>query len=259
MSKIAIIGGTGVYDPSILDNIKEVEQSTPYGKIKAIEGTYHDKAVLFMNRHGEGHSIPPHMINYRANIWGLKELDADCILATAAVGSLNRDMAPGNFVFPDQYIEFTKDRHCTFFDGGEMGVVHTDMTEPYCPHIRDAFIKASKKISHTAHDGGTYVCTEGPRFETPAEIKMYHMLGGDLVGMTAYPEVALAKELGLCYGAVAMVTNFAAGISDDFLSHQEVLNMMAQLSRKIKELLLTVVDILPEDENCHCRNTAESM
>lgn len=259
MGKIAIIGGTGVYDPSILDNIKEVEQDTPYGKIKAMEGTYHGKTVLFMNRHGEGHSIPPHMINYRANIWGLKELGVDRIMATAAVGSLNRDMAPGNFVFPDQYIEFTKNRHCTFFDGGEMGVVHTDMTEPYCPLIRDAFVAASKKISHTAHNGGTYVCAEGPRFETPAEIKMFHTLGGDLVGMTAYPEVALARELGLCYGAVAMVTNFAAGISDDHLSHEEVLNMMARLSRKIKELLLMTIEILEEDSDCDCRKTAESM
>ncbi len=259
MGKIAIIGGTGVYDPSILDNIKEVEQSTPYGKISAVEGTYRGKAMLFINRHGEGHSIPPHMINYRANIWGLKELGADRILATAAVGSLNKDMAPGNFVFPDQYVEFTKNRHCTFFDGGEMGVAHTDMTEPYCPWIRELFMTASKKISHTAHNRGTYVCTEGPRFETPAEIKMYQMFGGDLVGMTAYPEVALARELGLCYGAVAMVTNYAAGIADDHLAHEEVLNMMSRLSRKIKELLLTTVELLTEDRSCDCRQTPESM
>ncbi len=259
MSKIAIIGGTGVYDPSILDNIKEVEQNTPYGKLSAMEGIYRGKTVLFINRHGEGHSIPPHMINYRANIWGLKELGADRILATAAVGSLNKDMAPGNFVFPDQYVEFTKNRQCTFFDGGEMGVAHTDMTEPYCPQIREVFMTAAKKISHTAHNHGTYVCAEGPRFETPAEIKMYQMFGGDLVGMTAYPEVALARELGLCYGAVAMVTNYAAGIADDHLAHEEVLNMMARLSRKIKELLLTTVELLTEDSACACQQTPESM
>lgn len=259
MGKIAIIGGTGVYDPSILENIKEVEQNTPYGKITAVEGTYCGKAVLFMNRHGEGHSIPPHMINYRANIWGLKELGVDRVLATAAVGSLNREMAPGNFVFPDQYLEFTKNRHSTFFDGGEMGVVHTDMTEPYCPKIREAFMAAAKKISHTAHDGGTYVCAEGPRFETPAEIKMYQMLGGDLVGMTAYPEVALARELGLCYSAVAMVTNYAAGIADDHLSHEEVLSMMGRLSWKIKELLLTTIELLSEGVRCACGQTPDRM
>ena len=259
MGKIAIIGGTGVYDPSILNNIKEVEQDTPYGKITAVEGEYNGKTVLFMNRHGAGHSIPPHMINYRANIWGLKELGVDRILATAAVGSLNRDMAPGNFVFPDQYLEFVKDRPATFFDGGEMGVVHTDMTEPYCPHIREAYMNAANKISHTAHNGGTSVCTEGPRFETPAEIKMFARLGGDLVGMTAYPEVALARELGLCYGAVAMVTNYAAGIADSHLTHEEVLDMMAQLSADIKELLLNTIDALDEERTCGCGVTPESM
>ena len=259
MGKIAIIGGTGVYDPSILNNIKEVEQETPYGTITAVEGEYHGKTVLFMNRHGAGHSIPPHMINYRANIWGLKELGVDRILATAAVGSLNRDMAPGDFVFPDQYLEFVKDRPATFFDGGEPGVVHTDMTEPYCPHIREAFMKAADAIAHTSHNGGTYVCTEGPRFETPAEIKMYARLGGDLVGMTAYPEVALARELGLCYATVAMVTNYAAGISENHLTHEEVLDMMAQLSADIKEMLLHTIDTLDEERTCGCGVTAGSM
>lgn len=259
MGKIAIIGGTGVYDPSLLDHITEVKRETPYGRISAVEGEYHGKTVLFMNRHGAGHSIPPHKINYRANIWGLKELGAERILATAAVGSLNRDMAPGNFVFPDQYLEFVKDRPATFFDGGEMGVVHTDMTEPYCPHIRDAFMKAANAISHTAHNGGTYVCTEGPRFETPAEIKMFARLGGDLVGMTAYPEVALARELGLCYGTVAMVTNYAAGISENHLTHEEVLDMMAQLSADIKDLLLHTIDALDDVRSCACGVVTESM
>ena len=259
MGKIAIIGGTGVYDPSILNDRKEVRQETPYGTITAVEGEYHGRTVLFMNRHGEGHSIPPHMINYRANIRGLKELGVDRVLATAAVGSLNQEMAPGNFVFPDQYLEFTKSRQCTFFDGGEYGVVHTDMTEPYCPQIRTAYMKAAKEISRTAHNGGTYVCTEGPRFETPAEIKMYHRLGGDLVGMTAYPEVALARELGLCYGAVAMVTNYAAGISEHHLTHEEVLEMMDRMSADIKRFLLCAIDALPEERQCGCGETAGSM
>ena len=259
MSKTAIIGGTGVYDPSILSDIREVKQETPYGAITVTEGTYNGRTVLFMNRHGAGHSIPPHKINYRANIWGLKELGVDRVLATAAVGSLNRDMAPGHFVFPDQYLEFTKARECTFFDGGEAGVVHTDMTEPYCPAIRSAFMKAAKEIAHTAHNGGTYVCTEGPRFETPAEIKMYHRFGGDLVGMTAYPEVALARELGLCYAAVAMVTNYAAGISESHLSHEEVLTVMARLSEDIRGLLLKTIDLLPAERDCGCGATAESM
>lgn len=259
MSKIAIIGGTGVYDPSILGDVREVSAETPYGTVTAVEGSYHGKTVLFMNRHGAGHSIPPHRINYRANIWGLKELGVDCILATAAVGSLNLDYVPGSFVFPDQYLEFTKSRQCTFFDGGEAGVVHTDMTEPYCPEIRKAFAEAAEALSSKAFSGGTYVCTEGPRFETPAEIKMYSLYGGDLVGMTAYPEVALAREIGICYGTVAMVTNYAAGISTSALTHQEVLDEMARMSEDIKKFLLKTIDLLPEQRDCTCKNTPGSM
>lgn len=259
MGKIAIIGGTGVYDPTILPDIREVRTETPYGAITAMEGTCKGRDVLFINRHGEGHSIPPHMINYRANISGLKALGATTVLATAAVGSLNRNMSPGDFVFPDQYLEFTKQRACTFFDGGENGVVHTDMTEPYCSVVRDAFVCAAETIGHRAHNGGTYVSTEGPRFETPAEIKMYHLLGGDLVGMTGYPEVALAREAGLCYGTIAMVTNYAAGISGSHLSHEEVLDVMAKLSDDVKKMLLLTVEFLEDKRDCRCGETAESM
>ncbi len=259
MSKIAIIGGTGVYDPTMLGEVKEVISATPYGTITAVEGNYKGVDVIFMNRHGAGHSVPPHMINYRANIWGLKELGASRILATAAVGSMNINMAPGNFVFPDQYLEFTKARKCTFFDGGEMGVVHTDMTEPYCPEMTYALGNAALSLGVTAHSGGVYVCTEGPRFETPAEIKMYRHMGGDLVGMTAFPEIALARELGLCYATIAMVTNYAAGVSETHLTHEEVLETMAANSANIRSLLLETLPLLKEDAKCECGKTAAKM
>ena len=259
MGKIAIIGGTGVYDPSILNNTEEVRVETPYGTVCAMAGEYKGKSVIFMNRHGEGHSIPPHKINYRANIWALQDLGVDRILATAAVGSLNVAMAPRHFVFPDQYMDFTKSREATFFDGGEEGVIHTDMTEPYCPQMRTAMKKAAAALSRTSHNGGTYVCTEGPRFETPAEIKMYRQLGGDLVGMTAYPEVALARELGICYATVAMVTNYGAGISENHLTHEEVLAMMDRFSADIRRLLLYTIEELPETRDCICAVTPGSM
>ncbi len=259
MSKIAIIGGTGVYDPSILGDVHEVISATPYGTITAVAGNYQGVEVIFMNRHGKGHSVPPHMINYRANIWGLKELGATGILATAAVGSMNIDMAPGNFVFPTQYLEFTKARQCTFFDGGEMGVVHTDMTEPYCPEFREILSSSASDLGLSSHNGGVYVCTEGPRFETPAEIKMYRHMGGDLVGMTAYPEISLARELGLCYSTIAMVTNYAAGVSETHLTHAEVLETMAANSANIKSLLLKALSKMPTEAQCHCSDTAAKM
>lgn len=257
MSKIAVVAGTGVYDPTILGDMKEVSVSTPYGDVTVLEGI-HEKSgneVIFINRHGKGHSVPPHMINYRANIWGLKKLGVTKIIATAAVGSLNMKMAPGHFVFPDQYLEFTKARKCTFFEGGEMGVVHTDMTEPYCPMLVNSLKEAADALSYEAHSGGVYVCTEGPRFETPAEIKMYRHMGGDLVGMTAFPEVALARELGMCYATVAMVTNYAAGVSDTHLTHQEVLDTMAQNSENIKSFLLETLTHVAPEQTCTCKSS----
>ncbi len=253
MKKIAIIGGTGVYDPAMLEEQRPVEIGTPYGTVSLIEAKLGESELLFMNRHGEGHSIPPHKINYRANVWALKEAGAGQILATAAVGSMNNKMAPGNFVFPDQFLEFTKARECTFFDGGESGVVHTDMTQPYCPQLRHCLEEAARKISITYHNGGVYVATEGPRFETPAEIKMYRHFGGDLVGMTAYPEVALAREVDINYATVAMVTNFAAGVAKYNLSHKEVLDTMEENAYKVRDLLMTVIPLIAKGpEKCLC-------
>lgn len=253
MDKIAIIGGTGVYDPKILDATEALAVTTPYGEVAAVAGQYEGRAVVFLNRHGASHAVPPHRVNYRAIVWSLRELGVERVLATAAVGSLNQQMAPGHFVLPDQFLEFTKARLTTFFDGGERGVVHTDMTEPYCPTLRRLLAKTAVDLGLTCHNGATYVTTEGPRFETPAEIRMFQQWGGDLVGMTSFPEVALARELGLCYATVAMVTNFAAGISATPLTHEEVLTTMAAHSANLKKLLLAVLPRLEDDKTCQCR------
>ena len=183
MSAIGIIGGTGVYDPSIFENIHEESLMTPYGEIDYVQGTYHGKTVIFVARHGKDHTIPPHKINYRANIWGLKKLGVTFIISTTAVGSLNENFKPGHFVLTDQFLDFTKNRITTFYEGGDRPVAHLDVTNPYCPELRDILQKVGTEQGLTIHNGGTYVCTEGPRFETPAEIKMFHMLGGDTVGM----------------------------------------------------------------------------
>ncbi len=253
MVHYAIIGGTGVYDPHILDNIRNEQVATPYGTVDLKVGTYRGKEVAFLARHGAGHAVPPHLINYRANIWALKLLGVRRVLATTAVGSLNTAMAPGHFVFCDQFLDFTKARSLTFFDGGPAGVVHTDFTEPYCPEIRQVLLAGAGELGLPCHASGTYVCTEGPRFETPAEIRAFARLGGDLVGMTNVPEVILAREAGLCYATVSMVTNFAAGISNHSLTHQEVLEVMAGNSEKLRALAMRTLEQLTDTPaGCRC-------
>jgi len=254
MSLIAIIGGTGVCDPSMLDHVKEESLDNFYGTIKYMRGTYQGKDIIFLPRHGKNHQIPPHLINFRANILGLKKLGVTAILATTAVGSLNPDDKPDDFVLADQFLDFTKTRHTTFFDGGRNGVVHVDMTEPYCPDLRHSVVEAAKELNYVVHPSGTYVCTEGPRFETPAEIKMFKQMGGDLVGMTNVPEVCLAREAEMCYATISMITNFAAGISKEPLTHAEVLECMAKNSERLKTLLLKTIELYDDNDNCPCRH-----
>ncbi len=257
--RIAIIGGTGVYDPAILSDVQEEELVTPYGTIQFVRGRHEDREVIFLARHGSGHSVPPHRINYRANIWGLKMLEVTEVISTSAVGSLNKEMPPGEMVLLDQFIDFTKDRVYTFYDGGPAGVVHVDYTQPYCPRVREVLLAAAEAEGIKLGARGTYVCTEGPRYETPAEIKAYGILGGDLVGMTNVPEVVLAREAGLCYASVAMVTNWAAGISPHPLTHQEVVEIMNRNNDKLRRLLMRAIGSLTEDPECACHHATREL
>ena len=252
MHKIAVIGGTGVYDPGMLADVREGSLATPYGKITYKAGVYRGQEVIFIPRHGAGHTIPPHLINYRANIWGLKKLGVNIIMATTAVGSLNLEMKPGEFVLVDQFLDFTKNRQHTFYEGGERGVVHVDVTAPYCGALRAVLARAAVECRLSVHCRGVYVCTEGPRFETPAEIRAFTMLGGDLVGMTNVPEVVLAREAEMCYATISMVTNFAAGISPVPLTHAEVLETMQANTDNLKQLVMKAIDLMETKESCLC-------
>lgn len=243
-AEVAIIGGTGVYDPQILTEVREEIIENLYGKAKVARGKYQGQEIVFLARHGATHSVPPHLVNYQANIWALKELGIKKVLATAAVGSLQEKMAPGDFVLVDQFIDFTKNRSSTFFEGGKGGVVHQDMTHPYDSHLISVLVDSAQALDMPVHKGGTYVCTEGPRFETAAEISMYRLLGGDVVGMTSVPEVVLAREAGLSYATICMVTNHGAGISEYPLTHQEVLEVMAENSKKLSNLLMKTIGSL---------------
>ncbi len=253
--RIAIIGGTGVYDPNILTDITDEKVDTPYGSIRVKVGSYLGKRVAFMPRHGEDHSVAPHLINYRANISGLRMLGVKNIFATAAVGSLNPDMKPKDFVFIDQFLDFTKSRPQTFV---EQGVIHLDMTDPYCPRLRRVMCDAAEKLDWPYHKTGVYVCMEGPRFETPAEIRMLRQLGGDVVGMTNVPEVVLAREAEICYATIVMVTNFAAGISSDPLSHQEVLGVMNENVHNFRNLIMEAIATVDGNADCGCQHLPEA-
>lgn len=255
--KIGVIGGTGVYDPSIMSVVRDETVCTPYGEVSLKVGTFRGKQLAFMNRHGDEHSIPPHLVNYRANISALKKLGVKTILATAAVGSLNPSMQPGHFVFVDQFLDFTKCRKQTFFEGGASGVVHLDMTSPYCSGLREVLSRAARNLGFSSHQGGLYICTEGPRFETSAEIKMFRLFGGDVVGMTSVPEAVLAREAEICYACIATVTNYAAGISPTPLTHQEVVDTMEKNSENIRKLILQTIAWLDPERACACHHALD--
>lgn len=245
-----IIGGTGVYEPGQVEDAQRLPLHTPFGDTELTIGRYADKRVAFLARHGASHGTPPHLIHYRANIWALKEVGVKQILATAAVGSLNVHYRPGDLVLVDDVIDMTKSRASTFFSSD--GVVHVDMSDPYCQRLRGQLRHSAHDLGYAIADGGTYVCTEGPRFETKAEIGMYGQLGGDVVGMTSMPEAVLAKEAELCYAAVCMVTNYAAGMAGHTLTHQEVVDAMANNVHKIRELFYHFIEQDSDVRDCAC-------
>lgn len=250
MKSIGVIGGTGVYTPNFVQDAKEVSVNTDFGRVMLVQGKVKGRNVFFLSRHGKEHTIPPHMINYRANIMALHNVGVERIIATSAVGSINREILPHTFVIVDQFLDFTKSRVETFFSNDK--VVHIDCTDPYCPELSDIIQKAMDKFHYPYLRGGTYVAAEGPRFETRAEIKAYSILGGDVVGMTGVPEVVLARELGMCYATIAIVTNLAAGISDEMLSHQEVVENMREMGGEIQNILEEVIPNIPDERHCNC-------
>ena len=247
---IGIIGGSGVYEiTEKADNCEEKLVKTDYGDVTVSILDIFSKKVACIPRHASGHSIPPHKINFRANIDALKNVGVSKIIATNSVGSMNTDMPPGSFVIPDDFLDFSQDRKKTFY---EDKVVHIDVTEPYCPQLRDVLAKSGDVIL-----GGTYVCTEGPRFETPAEIKMFKMLGGDLVGMTGVPEVTLAREREICYNSICIVSNYASGISEDELTIDEVFEMVAQKEEELLELIYNFIKNVDDSEECSCNHALD--
>ncbi|NPV88628.1 MTAP family purine nucleoside phosphorylase [Coprothermobacteraceae bacterium] len=244
--KIGVIGGSGIYKIAGVDTT-EISVSTEYGEVTVYAAIVGDREVFFLARHGKGHSVPPHRVNYRGNIMALKTLGVERVIATNAVGSLNPEIGPGTVVLVDQFLDFTKSRPVTFFEGPE--VVHTDMTYPYCPQMID--VAYSLRAPFPIRKGGVMVVTEGPRFESAAEVKAFRLLGGDVVGMTSVPEVVLAREAGMCYMSLAIVSNFAAGLQGA-VTHDEVLEIMDKLNRDVQMFLLELIRAIPSEKTCPC-------
>ena len=272
---LGVIGGSGLYELEGLKVLEEKIVKTPFGEPSSpvVIGEVEGRKVAFLARHGKDHSYPPHLVPYRANLWALKEVGVDRVLAVSAVGGINKLFSPGDFVIIDSFIDLTKRRDSTYYEGrfsvrveGEdrvaqllnsKRVVHVDVTEPYCPQMRLLLMEILQERGDRHHPAGVYACTEGPRFETPAEIKALEILGADVVGMTGYPEVVLARELTMCYASICVVANPAAGISAHRLTSEEVLELMGKKEDQIKEILLEFVRRLPEERTCGCGEALE--
>lgn len=246
-----VITGTGFYDVGELADRSVSMVETPYGEVALTKGQWRSCSVGFVARHGTDHSIPPHAINYRANIWALRESGAEAILATAVSGAINPTMTPGQLVLLSDVIDFTNGRESTFFDGlvdpglgrGPGLVTHTDMTSPYDPAMRKLIRRAAVDESIDLVDGAVYCATNGPRFETPAEIRMMDVLGGDLVGMTGYPEVALAREAGVPYSSIGVVSNPAAGLSGEELSASDIFAVIGATTDRLYRLIGRTIEL----------------
>ena len=255
MSKIGVIGGSGLYEIEGFTLKKKRKVTTPFGSPSGhyLAGEIGNTEVIFLPRHGSKHDIPPHMINYRANIWGFKKLGVDRIISISAVGGIKKGFKPGDIVISDQVLDMTKNRQSTFYDGKD-GVVHIDFTEPYCRELRSVILKAGKKCRVALKNGGTYVSVEGPRLESAAEIKSFSILGGDMVGMTGMPEVSLARELEICYAGLSVVANYAAGISKRKLTVAEVMAAIKDTTEKLKRLLQTTFPLVQDNRTCECKD-----
>ena len=256
-AEIGIIGGTGVYDPNLLKNVKEVTVKTLFGKPsdKFIIGEMEGRQLAFLPRHGKKHTIRPTDVNSRANIAAMKQLGVRYILASSTVGSLKEEYKPGDIVFVDQFIDRTTRREQSFFTEGK--VCHISVAEPMCPQLREDLVAVAKKNRIDHHETGTYVCIEGPRFSTKAESKMYRTWGADIVGMTLVPECVLAREAEICYANIAMVTDYDVWKEHPVCVHDVVKTMKANIEN-VKRIISETIVKLPKERACECRTALKN-
>ncbi len=253
--EIGVIGGSGFY--AFLEHIERVQVSTPYGEPSdpVVVGDVGGRRVAFLPRHGADHRFPPHRIPYRANLWALRSLGVRQVLAPCAVGGLRPELGPGALVVPDQLVDRTSGRAQTFHD---TGAVHVSFADPYCPVGREVVLRTASRWP--AVDGGTMVVVEGPRFSTRAESRWYAEQGWSVINMTGHPEAVLARELELCYTAIALVTDLDAGVDGGSgVTQEEVFRVFADNTARLRELLLDVVTALPSERTCPCATALDAI
>ena len=256
--EIGMFGGSGNYDATVIENPIEVKVFTPFGATSDnfIVGSVKGRSFVFLARHGRGHTIPPHAINYRANIWGMKALGVKRIISPAACGSLQPERIKlGEFVIADQLFDRTfGTRKDTFFEGGP--IAHLPFAEPFCPELREVAADTAKGLKYKIHKKGTYVCINGPRFSTRAESLFYHGQGWEVIGMTAYPEAALAREAGICFVNISMPTDYDVH-GDEVVTHEMVLRTMSQNVDRVRKLTFEMISHIPKDAGCDCQTAMQ--
>jgi 5'-methylthioadenosine phosphorylase len=256
--RIGILGGSGLYD--LLDDAVPVVVDTPFGAPSEppVVGILAGQEVAFIPRHGRDHRYPPHLVNYRANLWALRSVGVRQVLGPCAVGSMLTELGPGSLVVPDQLIDRTWGRGHSVFDDVD-AVVHVSLADPYCARGRAAALAAALTVGWPARDGGTLIVVNGPRFSTRAESRWHAATGADLVGMTGMPEAAIARELALCYTSLAVVTDLDAGFEDgQGVTHAEVLEVFAASVLRLRRVLAATVESLPSGD-CRCRHSLDGL
>jgi 5'-methylthioadenosine phosphorylase len=257
---VGVFGGSGFY--AFLDDVREVPVHTPYGPPSAPVAIGHieGRAVAFLPRHGRSHEHPPHKVNYRANVWAMKEVGVRRIIGPCAAGSLQPLVHPGDFVVLDQLVDRTWGRPDTYFDGGEVG--HVSFADPYCPELRRALAGAADEAGVAAHDGGTVVVIQGPRFSTRAESNWYRSAGWDVINMTQYPEAFLARELGMCYAGLALITDYDTGLEgvDGIapVSIEQVFEVLKRNVERTRQLLFAAIPKIAAVPGCACGDALSS-
>jgi len=249
--EIGIFGGTGIYDSGLLKNPQEIDMDTPYGKPsdKITVGMFNGRKIAFLPRHGKKHTIPPHMINFKANIWAFKELGITRIIAPSAVGSLKEEFEPGHFALPTQFLDFTKSRKGSFSEEGK--VIHISVADPFCPELQSSILQVTEKQDLKIHKDCTYVCIEGPRFSTKAESKFYKTTGADIIGMTLVPECQLAREAQMCYASISTITDYDVW-AEKPVTAKEVIKTLSKNVEQTKKILTELIDKIPETRSCSC-------
>ena len=259
-AEIGVFGGSGFY--AFLEDVSHVPVHTPYGPPSSAVavGTLEGRSVAFLPRHGPSHELPPHRINYRANLWAMREMGVRRIIAPCATGSLQPHVKPGELVLCDQLVDRTWGRADTFFDGGVVG--HVSFADPYCPELRGVLAVAAERSAVTAHPAGTVVVIQGPRFSTRAESAFYRSQGWEVINMTQYPEAFLARELGICYAAMALVTDYDTGLEGvegiEPVTMEAVFEVLRQNVARTRAVLFEAIPAIPVTPSCSCASALSS-